>query len=372
MSTLQRFGAYTACFLSLAAGSATAYGATIVHQQPAPLVVASEAEALIKGGGIPLTSTTVADIAQSVAPAVVRIDANRPMPNYATIQGFPFDLFKQFQPPTPPRPTAPKSGAPQAQPPETIGPTDTGSGFIIRKDGYIVTNAHVIRGATKIKVTLNDKRVLDGTVVGADGFSDVAVVKLNTNDLPTVPMGSSHSLRPGEFCIAIGSPWGFDHSVSFGIISAVERSVTDMNGNINYIQTDAAINPGNSGGPLLNLAGEVIGVNTFIISRAQNIGFAIPIDVAKPVSQDLLENKKINRPWVGIAMADLDDAFLKGLGLPTTTKGVVVSGVVPKSPAQSAGFERGDIIEKIDGQKFRRVSKFRITSARTKCWIRFI
>jgi len=156
-------------------------------------------------------------------------------------------------------------------------------------------------------------------------------------------------LRPGEFVIAIGSPLGYDHTVTFGIISAVGRSVTDVNGNINFIQTDAPINPGNSGGPLVNLDGGVVGVNTAIQANAQNIGFSIPIDVAKSVIDDLVAHRKILRPWLGLAMQDVDEVMAKSLGLPITTKGVLVAQVIDGSPAQTAGLERGDIIEKIDG-----------------------
>jgi S1-C subfamily serine protease len=225
-----------------------------------------------------------------------------------------------------------------------------GSGFIVRPDGFIVTNAHVVRGQTTIKVTLNDKRVFDGKVVGTDGFSDLAVVKIDANNLPTVGMGTSKDLRPGEFAIAIGSPLGFDHSVSLGIISAVSRTIIDINGNINFIQTDAAINLGNSGGPLLNLAGEVIGVNTAIETRAQNIGFSIPVDIAKSVVNELIEHKGINRPWLGIVMQNLDGNLTKSLGIPSSTKGVMIAKIVSNSPALASGLVPGDIIEKIDGK----------------------
>ena len=207
-----------------------------------------------------------------------------------------------------------------------------------------------MRGASKIKVTLSDRRVFEAKVVGTDNFSDLAVVKIDATSLPTAKMGTSANLRPGDFAIAIGSPLGFDHTVTFGIISAVGRTVTDINGNINFIQTDAAINRGNSGGPLLNLDGEVIGVNTAILATAQNMGFSIPIDVAKTVVEDLIAHKKILRPWLGIAMHEIDETLAKSLKLPMATKGVVVVGVIDGSPAQAAGLERGDIIQKLDGQ----------------------
>jgi len=227
---------------------------------------------------------------------------------------------------------------------------NTGSGVIVDSDGYILTNAHVVRGASKIKVSLADKRTFEGKVIGTDSFSDLAVIKVDAQGLPTAKLGTSKSLRPGEFAIAIGSPLGFDHTVTLGIISAVGRSVTDVNGNINFIQTDAAINPGNSGGPLLNLQGEVVGINTAIQANAQNIGFSIPVDIAKEVSDQLIANKKIIRPWLGIAMQDMDETMAKSLGYPAETRGVVIAQVIDGSPAQAAGLKRGDVIQKVDGK----------------------
>lgn len=311
---------------------------------------ASQAAALTLG------ATTIADIAEKVAPAVVNLEIEtkvaNPLAGFPGIElpfgNLPFDKFEFFfngqrvQP-------GPGSKGKLLIP--KIEKRNTGSGFIIRPDGYIVTNAHVVRGADKIKVTLNDKRVLEGKVVGVDSFSDLAVVKVDATGLPTVRMGTSTGLRPGEFAIAIGSPLGFDHTVTLGIISAVGRTVTDVNGNINFIQTDAAINPGNSGGPLLNLKGDVIGVNTAIQANAQNIGFSIPVDIAREVADNLIANKKIVRPWLGIAMQELDETMARSLGLPADTKGVVIANVMDGSPAQAAGLRRGDIIQKIDGNE---------------------
>jgi len=306
---------------------------------------------------VSLGPETIADIAQAAAPAVVHIEVDETVAG--PVAGFPgfempfpfggpgtFEFFFNGQRVTP----APGGGGKGRPNMPRFEKHNTGSGFIVRPDGYILTNAHVVRGATKIKVKLNDGRTMPGKVVGVDSFSDIAVVKIDGKDLPTLKMGSSSSLRPGEFAIAIGSPLGFDHTVTMGIISAVGRTVTDVNGNINFIQTDAAINPGNSGGPLLNLEGEVIGVNTAIQANAQNIGFSIPIDIARTVSEDLIANKKILRPWLGIAMGELDETMAKSLGLPPETRGVVISQVIDGSPAQAAGLQRGDIIQKIDGK----------------------
>lgn len=306
-----------------------------------------------------LGPTTIADIAQAAAPAVVNIEVeastaqNLPfMGNMPDLPGFQFFFNGQKMSPKDIAGGAPGAATPGgANKLPRFKSRDTGSGFIVRPDGFIVTNAHVVRDADKIKVTLNDKRVFQAKVIGTDSFSDLAVLKIDAEKLPTLKMGTSTTLRPGEFAIAIGSPLGYDHTVTMGIISAVGRSVTDVNGNINFIQTDAAINPGNSGGPLLNLEGEVIGVNTAIRKDAQNIGFSIPVDVAKDVSDSLIASGKILRPWLGIQMKELDEAMAKSLGVPGATRGVVIAGFVPASPAQASGLEMGDIIQKVDGKE---------------------
>jgi len=316
------------------------------------------AQSLSDHQGIPLTSTTIANIAEKVAPAVVNIEVNQPI-MIGNMNGFNFpfgnvpdgfDFFFNGQR------MNPKGG--QGSPGANSGPRperhNTGTGFIVREDGYIVTNAHVVKNSSKINVTLNDKRQLEATVVGIDSFSDLAVLKINAKDLPTAEMGTSTGLRPGEFVIAIGSPMGYDHSVTLGIVSAVGRTVTDVNGNINFIQTDAAINPGNSGGPLLNMIGQVVGVNTAIAARAQNIGFSIPIDIAKPTVTDLIANKKIERPFLGLKVGELDASVLKGLGLPSSTEGVFISQVFSNGSAAKSGLERMDIVQKIDGKDIKK------------------
>ena len=226
--------------------------------------------------------------------------------------------------------------------------TNSGSGFIVRPDGYIVTNAHVVKDATSIAVQLNDKKVYPAKIIGTDTFSDLAVIKIDVKDLPTLKIGSSTNLRPGEFVIAIGSPLGYDQSVTLGIISAVERTLIDINGNINFIQTDAAINRGNSGGPLINLDGEVIGVNTALRAYAQTIGFSIPANIAKSVTEDLIAHKKIMRPYIGIGMQIIDDDLLKTLGLDKDTKGIYIKKIFT-GPAETAGLKAGDILSKIEG-----------------------
>ncbi len=299
-----------------------------------------------------LSPNTIADIAQAVSPAVVNIEVDQEVsqPSMVPFLQFPdnpfgngLDFFfngQRIQPRGGPHPEMPK-----------MERHNSGSGFIVRQDGYILTNSHVVKGASKITVTLTDKRVFtDAKVVGTDTFYDLAVVKINATNLPIAKLGTSAGLRPGEFAIAIGNPLGFDHTVTFGIISAVGRSVDAVSRDVKLIQTDAAINPGNSGGPLLNLDGDVIGVNIAIQANAQNIGFAIPIDVVKSIEDDLINGRHIARAWLGIMMEDANDVHAKSLGLPAPLKGVFVTKVFRGSSASGAGVQAGDIIQKIDGK----------------------
>lgn len=285
--------------------------------------------------------STIADIAQATMGSVVNIDTSTSV----TIPGMPFGFghggFEFFFGPG-------MEGFGDV--PRKFESKGAGSGFIIRSDGYVLTNNHVVRRANDIKVTLSDKRVFKGKVVGRDTFTDLALVKIDANNLPVVHFGASAKLRPGDWAIAIGNPIGLDHTVTLGIVSALGRSLGDLNNNVELIQTDAAINPGNSGGPLLNIHGEVVGINTAIRSDAQNIGFAIPIDIAKDVVSGLLAHGAVERPYVGIYMQDLDDNLARSLGVPRNTKGVVVARVAPDSPADQAGLTHGDVIERVDGK----------------------
>lgn len=236
----------------------------------APKVSATVTESGGPAITLKIGDNAIADIAESAAPSVVNIDTQMSvsMPRDVFHNGRGFGNFEFFFGPG-------FQGLPQE--PRRFESRGSGSGVIVRKDGYILTNNHVVKNATAIKVTLNDKQVFKGKVVGRDSFTDLALVKIDAQDLPVARFGSSKALRPGDWAIAIGSPLGLDHTVTLGIVSALGRSLADLNNNVELIQTDAAINPGNSGGPLLNIHGEVIGINTAIRSDAQNIGFAIPI-----------------------------------------------------------------------------------------------
>lgn len=285
---------------------------------------------------MPLGPSTIADIAEAVAPSVVTIDVAQKVDRSAT-PDYPVNPFQFFL-----------NGGNMLMP-RSHGAQNMGSGFIIRPDGYIVTNAHVVKSGGKITVALNDGRHFPGTVLGVDPYTDIAVVKIEADKLPVARLGTNKGLRPGDFCIAIGSPFSYDHTVTFGIISALERDVRSVNEHIRFIQTDAAINLGNSGGPLLNLAGDVIGINTAIHTNAQNLGFSIPIDTVKNVIDSLVAHKKIERPYLGIVMEPLDDVHLKSLGFPEKTSGVFIAGV-NEGPAMTASVIQGDVIQKIDGK----------------------
>ena len=292
-------------------------------------------------------NNSIAAIAQQVGPAVVRIDSSRTVKNpNADMFNDPF--FRNF------------FGSQMPQMPDTQVQKGMGSGFIINKDGTILTNAHVVDGAKNVTVTLKDGRTFEGEVMGRDAVTDVAVVKINGKDLPTVKVGDSNSLQPGEMAIAIGNPLGLDNTVTEGIISATGRSSGQVgipDKRVNFIQTDAAINPGNSGGPLLNQKGEVIGINTAIIQGAQGLGFAIPIDTAQRISDQLIASGKVEHPFLGIQMVtltpevkqEINDNPNSGLSV-YEDKGVLVMRVVPDSPAAKAGIRAGDVIGQVNGQ----------------------
>jgi serine protease Do len=229
-----------------------------------------------------------------------------------------------------------------------------GSGVIIDKSGYILTNNHVVEGVTEITVVLVDGRQLPGSIVGTDPYTDLAVIKVDGADLPAAELGDSDNLVIGEPAIAIGNPYGFDHTVTAGVISAINRSVTidASTGNAleGLIQTDAPINPGNSGGALVTSTGTVIGINTAIVAQAQGIGLAIPINSARTVANEIIQYGKVRRPYVGIARVTEIDRYLAARNRLPVDQGIYVSSVVRGGPADRAGVGPGDIIIAVDGQ----------------------
>ncbi|TNF35586.1 MAG: DegQ family serine endoprotease [Gammaproteobacteria bacterium] len=229
--------------------------------------------------------------------------------------------------------------------------TSLGSGFIISRDGYVITNFHVIEDAEEIMVRLSDKRELKAEVIGGDEYTDIALLKVSATDLPVVKIGSSESIQVGAWVLAIGSPFGFDHSVTAGIVSAKGRSLPRAN-YVPFIQTDVAINPGNSGGPLFDLDGKVIGINSQIYSRTggfMGLSFAIPIDVAMDVVQQIKEKGEVSRGWLGVYIQEVTKELAESFGLDKPV-GALVSQVIENSPAQKYGIRAGDVILSFNGK----------------------
>ena len=229
-----------------------------------------------------------------------------------------------------------------------------GSGFIVSPDGYVLTNAHVVADASEVTVKLTDRREFRAKVIGVDKRSDVALIKIPGTDFPIVHFGDPTKLRPGQWAIAIGSPFGFENSVTAGVISALGRQLPDDSGSsfVTYIQTDAAVNPGNSGGPLFNIDGQVIGINAQIYSRTggyMGMSFAIPIDVALNVRDQLLKTGKVSRSRIGVSVQDINQQLALTFGL-TIPHGALVSSVEPQGPGERAGLKPGDVITSVNGK----------------------
>ena len=234
-------------------------------------------------------------------------------------------------------------GAPQTRRDKSLG-----SGFLISKDGYIVTNDHVVRDAESIQVKLSNDKVYDAKVVGGDPKSDIAVIKISAADLPAAVLGDSDKLDVGQWAIAIGNPFGLDRTMTVGVISATGRSNMGIETYENFIQTDASINPGNSGGPLLNVYGEVIGINTAIVAAGQGIGFAIPINMAKPIFSQLIQKGSVSRGYMGVTIQPVTEELAQSFGL-KHTRGALINDIIKGSPADKAGIRQGDVITALNG-----------------------
>lgn len=351
--------------LALALSAYVAYQAQLLPWKPEGSALAFKTESAAatlnlpvksKGSTLPVSvqghsfTTLIADVSEQVASSVVNIDVSKTK-TISLGNMFPFrdELFDRFFGNTNPFDEA----LPQQQGRQKVfKQTGNGSGLVLDNEGHILTNHHVVGGVDEITVTFNNGTHSLAKVVGSDPFSDLAVIQVQDKKaLSPATLGDSKALRPGDWAIAIGSPLGFDHTVTVGIISALSRHIPDINTNVEFIQTDAAINPGNSGGPLVNLAGEVIGINTAISGRAQNIGFAIPINTAREVAQALITQGKVLRPWIGIHMVATNPELLRSLGAPANTQGVIVADAVQGSPADKAGLQQGDILQHVEGKK---------------------
>lgn len=285
-------------------------------------------------------------LVKQASPAVVNIStvqhasqSKRSSHEYAVPQEIP-EIFRHF------------FGVPeQFQQPHNAERTSLGSGFIISKDGYILTNNHVIQNADEIIVRLNDRRTLEAKLIGADETTDLALLKVEAKDLPTVKLGDSEKLEVGEWVVAIGSPFGFDYTVTAGIVSAKGRSLPNDN-YVPFIQTDVAINPGNSGGPLFDLNGKVVGINSQIYTRSggfMGVSFAIPINVALEVSEQLKDQGRVSRGWLGVMIQEVSKDLAESFGL-SKASGALVVQIMPNSPAAASSLKSGDIITHLDGK----------------------
>jgi serine protease Do len=301
------------------------------------------------------TSKAFSEIVSAVSPAVVNISTTKVVRrDTLPFSEDPFfDLFKPFH----------DFGLPKKWKEQSLG-----SGVIVSKDGYIITNNHVVEQSEDIRVTLFDKRSFRGKIVGADPKTDIAVVKISADNLPSVPWGDSDKLQVGEFVLAIGNPFGLSHTVTMGIISAVGRANVGIADYEDFIQTDAAINPGNSGGPLVNVKGELIGINTAIFSRSggyQGIGFAVPSNMSRLVMDQLMKEGKIVRGWLGVTIQDITPELSQKFGL-KDSKGALVGDISKGSPAEKSGMLRGDVILEFNGKEVKSVGSLRNMVSQSK------
>ncbi|MAQ99411.1 MAG: serine peptidase [Oceanospirillaceae bacterium] len=311
----------------------------------------------VLGAGLLLLSMTARaelpdfrDLVKETSPAVVNISSvqhvrqnSRYPQQYGAPDDMP-DIFRHF--------FGIPYGSPDGRPDGNRDRASLGSGFIVSEDGYILTNNHVVEGADEILVRLNDRRELEATLVGSDPSTDLAVLKVKADHLPTVELGDSDKLDVGEWVVAIGSPFGFDYSVTAGIVSALGRSLPNEN-YVPFIQTDVAINPGNSGGPLFNLDGQVVGINSQIYTRSggfMGVSFAIPINVALNVAEQLKTTGRVDRGWLGVVIQEVSKPLAESFGL-DKAEGALVVQVLDGSPAEKAGLESGDIITSVNGNR---------------------
>ncbi len=358
-------------FLSTIASCSFGYLAA-KEQIPSPLESPASADSPIaNSSGILAAVNTnfITQVVDKVGPAVVRINASTTVvarPRSADESEDPF--FRRFF-----GEQAPQERAPQREREVDRG---TGSGFIINNNGQIMTNAHVVAGATKVTVTLKDGRTIPGKVKGIDRVTDVAIIEIAEKNLPSIQIGNSDQIKPGEWAIAIGNPLGLDNTVTAGIISATGRSSAEIGAadkRVSYIQTDAAINPGNSGGPLLNASGQVIGMNTAILRGTQGLGFAIPINTAQRIASQLIATGKVDHPFIGIQMVNLTPQIKSEINSDPNAnmkidvdRGTLIARVVRNSPAAKAGLRSGDIIQTVNGKTVQNSSQVQQAMETTK------
>jgi serine protease Do len=326
----------------LGAGLVGGAAVEALHHAPAPAVAGVLAPIPAPTVTSPATGNSVVMpdfplITQRYGPAVVNISVTGSAKAAAPDMNDPLEFFRQFQ----------RGGRPQKPQPVR----GMGSGFIVAPDGLILTNAHVVKDATEVVVKLTDRREFRAKVLGSDPKTDVAVLKINASNLPTVTLGSTESLRVGEWVLAIGAPFGFENTVTAGVVSAKGRSLPDDSA-VPFIQTDVAVNPGNSGGPLFNARGEVVGINSQIYSQSggyQGVSFAIPIDLANRIKDQIVRDGKVEHAKLGVAVQDVNQSLADSFGL-ERPEGALVANVEKGSPAERAGLKPGDVIRSANGR----------------------
>jgi serine protease Do len=339
----------------LAAGATgVAIGSRIYRNYTAPAPVIAGPSTATSPGAFQGLQTSFAPIVDRDLPAVVNISSSKVIRNSGgDLPSFLMDpFFRQF--------FGDDFGR-QARPQKQTG---LGSGVIVRADGYILTNNHVIDGATDVDVTLLDKRKFKAKVIGTDAKTDLGVLKIDAKDLPTLVLGDSAKVRVGDIALAMGQPFGLGQTVTMGIISAKGRTgLGIIEGYEDFIQTDAAINPGNSGGALVDARGELIGINTAILTRNgggnQGVGFAVPINLAHGVMDQMISHGKVTRAWMGVGLQDIDPTMAHALQM-TDLHGVLVRSVEPGSPAEHAGMQRGDVIREANGERVEDMNSLRL------------
>jgi serine protease Do len=317
------------------------YGVSTAFRHPEPAVSTGSTVS-----ETPMVPANFSDLAEKVRPGVVNIQVVKKVKNvgfgFRNFPGNPFgeknpfgDFFGPFS---------------EENPPRGFEQRGVGSGFVMNREGYVLTNNHVVEDADQIKVKLTNGKEYDGKIIGRDPKTDLALIKIKaSSDLQPLNLGNSDDLKVGSWVVAVGSPFGLEQTVTAGIVSAKGR-VIGSGPYDNFIQTDASINPGNSGGPLINMKGEVVGINTAIIASGQGIGFAIPINMAKEVAPQLQEKGHVTRGWLGVSIQEVTPALAKSFDL-KEKKGALVAQVVSGSPAEKAGIEQGDVIVEFDGKE---------------------
>ena len=349
----RRFAAVAIFCGALAACSPQASTAASAREAAVPAVAAAASAATPAAAPVVQGLPDFTALVSQFGPAVVNVDVVSRQRETRGWQGPPgmspndpfSDFFRRFGIPAPGGGNAPPARG-------------EGSGFIVTPDGYILTNAHVVDGATDVTVRLTDRREFSAKVIGSDKRTDVAVIKIDAKGLPTVKIGDPSKLRPGEWVVAIGSPFGFDNSVTAGIVSGISRSLPDDN-YVPFIQTDVAVNPGNSGGPLFNLAGEVVGINSQIYSRTggfMGLSFAIPIDIARSVESQLIKTGRVSRGRIGVTVQEVNAQFAESFGL-DRPRGALVGSVEEGGPGDKGGLKPGDVILSVNGQDVERSSQ---------------